>query len=117
MAILLLALLVINVSISFHNHLKLKKIMSAQDQINTVIQELNDATTAISTKLSSIIAAEGDNVSSDSLTQLQGIADQLKALGSDPANPIPAASGAQPSPSDQAPIDASASAASSAQAS
>ena len=89
MTILILALVAINLCISFFNHFKLKKIMSAQDQINATIQELNDATTSISNRIQSIIAAEGNNVSSDSLTELQAVADQLKALGADPANPIP----------------------------
>jgi len=74
------------------------KIMS---QLSDLITALNDNTNLVAAKLDKLaaeLAAAGTAPTPEQLAQLQGISDHLKALGSDPANPVPAPA-PEPTPS------------------
>ena len=88
-------LLGVNIGISISNHLKLKKIMAKQDQINATLDQLNTATNALAEKIQKLIDGQtaGDPVSQESLDALQAVADQLSAMGADATDPIPTAEG------------------------
>ncbi len=60
---------------------KLNSIMSKQEELQAAIDELKAASTAIAAKINTLIAAEGDNVSEESLATLKSVADDLTALG------------------------------------
>lgn len=66
-------------------------IMAKQDQVNSIVSELNDATNALAAKIEKLIEGQnpGDPVTQESLDSLQSIADNLKAMGADDSNPIP----------------------------
>lgn len=87
----IITLLGVNIGISIINHLKLKKIMAKQDQINATLGQLNEATNALAAKIQKLIDGQtaGDPVSQESLDALQAVADQLTAMGADVENPIP----------------------------
>lgn len=59
--------------------------------LDTVIADLNANTNAVSARLDILIAEVGDAVTPAQTAALQAISDHLKALGQDPANPVPAA--------------------------
>lgn len=65
----------------FHLKNQNKKIMSKQELMDAALAEINDATNAISARIDAFIAANADNVSAESLAQLQADADALKAIG------------------------------------
>lgn len=58
-------------------------------QLDQIIADLNTNTNAVSARLDRIIAQLGNTVSPDQIAQLQAVSDHLKALGQDPANPVP----------------------------
>ena len=58
-------------------------------QLDQIITDLNANTNAVSARLDRIIAQLGDKVTPDQLAQLQAVSDHLKALGQDPADPVP----------------------------
>lgn len=62
-------------------------------QLDQIISDLNTNTNAVSARLDKIIAQLGDAVTPDQLAQLQAVSDHLKALGQDPANPVPTVPG------------------------
>ena len=61
------------------------------DTINDLITSLNDNTNLVAARIDRLIAAlpVGTVVTADQVAQLQAVSDHLKALGSDPANPVP----------------------------
>jgi hypothetical protein len=62
--------------------------------LDDLITALNDNTNAVGTRLDKLtaeIAAAGAAPTPAQLAELQAVADHLKALGADPANPVPAA--------------------------
>lgn len=59
--------------------------------LDSVIADLNTNTNAVSARLDHLIAQIGDSVTADQAAALQSISDHLKALGQDPANPVPTA--------------------------
>lgn len=70
---------------------KLEIMATKQDQINASLTELNEATNSIANRIQGLVdqLAVDDQVSQESIDQLQQVADQLKAMGQDPNNPIP----------------------------
>lgn len=61
--------------------------------LNQVISDLNTNTNAVSARLDKLIAdlaAAGQAPTAEQLASLQAISDHLKAMGQDPAAPIPA---------------------------
>lgn len=59
--------------------------------LDAVIADLNANTNAVSARLDKLIAEIGDSVTPDQTAALQAVSDHLKALGQDPAVPVPAA--------------------------
>lgn len=69
--------------------------------LEDLITSLNDNTNAVAThldKLTAELAAAGQAPTAGQLATLQAISDHLKALGSDPANPVPATPPVTPTP-------------------
>src|SRR5665647_2064115 len=79
----------------FHIKKQNKLIMAKQDQVDATLAELNDATNALAAKIQKLIDGQvpGDPVSQESLDALQVVADKLKAMGTDPTNPVPPVTG------------------------
>lgn len=79
-----------------------KEMLIMSDQINAALAKLasdfDAETNAVAAKLDALAAALATSVASQTpvnpavMAQLQAVSDRLKALGSDPAQPIPPAS-------------------------
>lgn len=59
-------------------------------QIADLTAAFNDETNVLAAKLDALIAGGADDVTPEQIAGLQAISDRLKALGADPAQPIPA---------------------------
>lgn len=70
---------------------------NAAQQLTAIIAALNDNTNAVATRMEKLIeelqlaAVAEKPISADQFHTLQSIADHLKQLGADPANPVPPA--------------------------
>ena len=70
-------------------------------KLDDLISSLNDNTNAVAARLDKLgteLAAAGQAPTEAQLGELQAISDHLKALGADPANPVPAPAPAPSSP-------------------
>lgn len=57
--------------------------------IDDLVTSLNDNTNLVAARIDRLITAVGNNVTPEQLAELTAISDHLKALGQDPANPVP----------------------------
>jgi hypothetical protein len=84
------AFAVTNIAFLIHLTKKLSRVMNAQDRLNLLIEQLNTTTNELADKVSQEIETmTQDNVSQESLDRLQHVADTLRAIGNDPAKPLP----------------------------
>ena len=61
------------------------------NELDTVIADLNANTNAVATRIDNLVAALSNVATPEQLAELGAISSHLKNLGSDPSNPVPAA--------------------------
>lgn len=68
-----------------------ERLISMSNQIDSLIQQLNDNTNMVAAKLDHIAAVQQQTqtVTPEQINSLQSIADHLRSLGADNANPVP----------------------------
>lgn len=69
-----------------------KELKNMANELDTVIADLNANTNTVATRIDNLIAAlsaAGTAPTPEQLAELGAISSHLKALGSDPANPVP----------------------------
>lgn len=79
-----------------------QRIWHMDGTVQQLITDFDTETTAVAAKIDALIAANANTISPDQVAQFQAISARLKALGNDPANPIPAPAPA-PTPDPSAP--------------